>query len=113
MFSRPRLDPARAAALVHAVKDRSIPVSGSDRQSPNEDTAQEWATDSGTIRKGMAVIASDGRVLGTVERVEGEEILLAGTQGAFITLTLVDGVSEDAVLLQGRGDTTFGLGAEA
>lgn len=75
-----------------------------------------WTTDSGTIRKGMKVIDADGTVLGTVASVEGEEVLLAehadGERDSFIAVTQIDGVTEDAVLLQGRGDATFGLGAE-
>lgn len=87
-------------------------------QSTDNETAGEnaWATESGTIRKGMKVIDADGTVLGTVARVEGEEVLLAeheaGEPGSFIIISQIDGVSEDSVLLQGRGDATFGLGAE-
>ncbi len=48
--------------------------------------------------------------------MEGGEILLEDEPGepahAEIPLTLVDGVSQDAVLLQPRGDATFGLGAQ-
>jgi len=92
-------------------------VSAPSTQSPNEDTGgvsaqTAWQTDSGIIRKGMAVIAPDGTSLGTVERIDGEEILLAGERGAFVALTQVDGVTEDAVLLDSRGDATFGLGAQ-
>ncbi len=88
-------------------------------QSPNEDTDQRssWATSVGTIRRGMKVIGPDGDPIGTVSRVEGERVILAehaaGEDGPFIAVTQIDGVSEDAVLLQGRGDATFGLAAEA
>lgn len=80
--------------------------------STSEQTA--WTTASGTIRKGMKVLAPDGTCLGTVTGIEGEEILLAGggEEGAFVALSQVDGVSEDAVLLSPRGDATFGLGAQ-
>lgn len=83
-------------------------------QSTSDETA--WATVSGTIRKGMKVIAPDGNCLGTVTRVEGEEVLLeaAGTsdERAFIAVSQIDGVSEEGVLLSDRGDATFGLGAQ-
>ncbi|WP_067734307.1 DUF2171 domain-containing protein [Novosphingobium naphthalenivorans] len=69
-----------------------------------------WTTVVGTIRKGMAVIAPDGSSLGLVAAVKGGEILFEG--GDSIPLTLVDGVSEEGVLLQRRGDATFGLGAQ-
>jgi hypothetical protein len=99
-------------------RDWSIPVTSPSTQPNDSDTAQgnSWTTEVGTIRKGMKVIDADGTVLGTVARVEGEEVLLAehaeGERDSFILITQIDGVSEDAVLLQGRGDATFGLGAE-
>ncbi|MCJ2179332.1 DUF2171 domain-containing protein [Novosphingobium album (ex Hu et al. 2023)] len=71
---------------------------------------QVWTTVAGTIRKGMKVIAADGSCLGTVASVEHGEVLFEG--GDVIPLTLVDGVGEEGVLLQGRGDATFGLGAQ-
>lgn len=78
--------------------------------------ADSWVTDSGTIRRGMKVIGPDGTVLGTVSGVEGEEVLLAehaaGERDSFIAVTQIDGVTDDAVLLQSRGDATFGLGAQ-
>lgn len=80
------------------------------------DPQAAWNTPSGTIRRGMKVIAPDGHVLGTVAGVEGEELLLEpdapGGEPAFVTLSLVDGVGTEGVLLSGRGDATFGLGAE-
>ncbi|EIZ81221.1 hypothetical protein WSK_0166 [Novosphingobium sp. Rr 2-17] len=80
-------------------------------QSTSDQSA--WPTASGTIRRGMKVLASDGTFLGTVEAIDGEEILLAGSvEGAFVALSQVDGVSEEAVLLSPRGDATFGLGAQ-
>ena len=57
-------------------------------QAPDGETA--WTTVVGTIRKGMKVIDPDGACLGHVASVKGEE----------------------GVLLQGRGDATFGLGAQ-
>ena len=74
---------------------------------PNEEV---WTTVAGTIRKGMKVIAPDGTSLGLVAAVRGGDVLFEG--GDAIPLTLVDGVGEEGVLLQGRGDTTFGLGAQ-
>lgn len=75
-----------------------------------------WHTAMGTIRQGMKVFAADGTCLGTVQAVEGEEVLLSTIDpedaGAFITLTQIGGVGPDGVLLSGRGDETFGLGAE-
>ncbi|EJL21188.1 DUF2171 domain-containing protein [Novosphingobium sp. AP12] len=80
------------------------------------DSETAWTTQVGTIRRGMKVLDADGTVLGTVAGIEGEEVLLAehaeGERDSFILITQIDGVSEDAVLLQGRGDATFGLGAE-
>jgi hypothetical protein len=79
-----------------------------------QDTA--WNTDSGTVRKGMKVLAPDGTLLGTVAGLEGEELLLAehgpGERTSFVAVTQIDGVSDDAVLLSDRGDATFGLGAQ-
>lgn len=73
-----------------------------------------WTTEFGTIRKGMKVIGPDGSVLGTVEAIEGEELLLAehgpNEPSSFVAMTQIDGVSEQAVLLSPRGDATFGLG---
>ncbi len=72
-----------------------------------------WTTVVGTIRKGMKVIAPDGACLGHVTGVKGDEVMLDGDDGKdFISLTQVDGVGEEGVLLQGRGDATFGLGAQ-
>ncbi|MCJ2188078.1 DUF2171 domain-containing protein [Novosphingobium beihaiensis] len=69
-----------------------------------------WTTVVGTIRKGMNVIAPDGSSIGLVAGVHGGEVLFEG--GDSIPLTLVDGVGEEGVLLQRRGDETFGLGAQ-
>ena len=78
------------------------------------DTA--WITAMGTIRKGMRVIDADGTCIGTVASLEGEEIMLEpqgeGGDAEFVTLTQVDGIDGSNVLLSGRGDATFGLGAE-
>lgn len=75
-----------------------------------------WHTVAGTIRQGMKVFTADGTCLGTVQAVEGEEVLLTGDDpddlGAFVTLTQISGVGPDGVLLSNRGDETFGLGAE-
>lgn len=83
-------------------------------QSPNEDTA--WYSPAGMIRKGMPVIAPDGTRVGIVARVEKGEIVLDGLdehgQETFVSITQVDGVSDEGVLLEARGDETFGLGAQ-
>ncbi|MGE4306817.1 MAG: DUF2171 domain-containing protein [Novosphingobium sp.] len=80
-------------------------------QAPDGETA--WTTVVGTIRKGMKVIDPDGACLGHVASVKGDEVMLDGDEGKdFISLTQVDGVGEEGVLLQGRGDATFGLGAQ-
>jgi hypothetical protein len=72
-----------------------------------------WTTVVGTIRKGMKVIAADGSCLGTVASVDHDAVKLEGGSGDdFISLTQVDGVGEQGVLLSGRGDATFGLGGE-
>ncbi|HKR91571.1 DUF2171 domain-containing protein [Novosphingobium sp.] len=75
-----------------------------------------WHTPAGTIRQGMKVFAADGTCVGTVRAVDGEEVLLSGAdpadQTAFIAVSQIDGVGPDGVLLSGRGDATFGLGAE-
>lgn len=75
-----------------------------------------WSTPFGTIRKGMKVLEPDGTCIGIVDTLEGEELGLtsgeAGAEGNFIALTQIDGVGPEGVLLSGRGDATFGLGAE-
>lgn len=75
-----------------------------------------WLTAVGTIRRGMRVIGADGACIGTVASLEGDEIMLEpegeGGEPEFVTLTQVDGVDESRVFLSGRGDATFGLGAE-
>jgi hypothetical protein len=38
--------------------------------------------------------------------------MLEEGSGSFVALTQIDGVSADSVLLENRGDATFGLGAE-
>jgi len=67
-----------------------------------------WTTVVGIIRKGAPVIAADGSTLGTVDSVARDEIKLVG--GGEIPLSLVDGAGEEGVLLEGRHDTTFGMG---
>lgn len=83
---------------------------------PATDPETSWATASGTIRKGMTVLGPDGAVLGTVEGLDGEELLLAGhgpgEPASFVAVTQIDGVNGNTVLLSERGDATFGLGAQ-
>lgn len=71
-----------------------------------------WPTESGFIRKGMTVIDPEGMVLGVVDSVEGQEVLLAEPGHPFITVSEIDGIDGDRVLLSPRGDATFGLGAQ-
>ena len=71
-----------------------------------------WPTESGFVRKGMTVIDPDGMVLGVVDRVEGQEVLLAEPGHPFITVSEIDGIDGDRILLAPRGDATFGLGAQ-
>ncbi|MCT2398425.1 DUF2171 domain-containing protein [Novosphingobium mangrovi (ex Huang et al. 2023)] len=74
---------------------------------------QVWTTVVGTIRKGMKVIAPDGSCLGTVASIDHDAVKLEGGSGDdFISLTQIDGVSEEGVLLSTRGDATFGLGGQ-
>jgi hypothetical protein len=80
--------------------------------SPYDTEETAWHTPEGTIRKGMKVIDADGTVLGTIAGVSGEEVFLEGAPGEFIAITQIDGVGEETVLLAGRGDATFGLGAQ-
>lgn len=90
-------------------------VQGSSR-SPDEN-AGRFRTFAGTIVQGMDVISSDGRFLGQVDRVEGDHIILvpasySETEAYFVPLSLIDGIAQGQVLLAGRGDGTFGLGAQ-
>lgn len=78
---------------------------------PQADHETVWATPVGNIRKDMPVLAPDGAVIGRVAGVEGDQVMLAGGDD-FIPITLIDGVGDQGVLLQGRGDATFGLGAQ-
>ncbi len=71
-----------------------------------------WPTLQGTIRRGMRVIGPDGAVIGIVSALEGDELVLEGGSHDFVAVSQIDGISDDAVLLADRGDTTFGLGAQ-
>lgn len=77
----------------------------------NANAATSWPTPEGFVRRGMKVIAPDGTCLGTVASVENGEVLLADDD-SFVSVTQIDGISADAVLLADRGDATFGLGAQ-
>lgn len=75
-------------------------------------SASSWPTAWGAIRKGMKVIAADGYPVGTVDHVDGQEIILEGDGSSFVAMSEIDGVDGDRILLSPRGDATFGLGAE-
>ena len=75
-------------------------------------SAPSWPTACGAIRKGMTVIAADGYPVGTVDHVDGQEIILEGDGSSFVAVSEINGVDGDRVLLSPRGDATFGLGAE-
>lgn len=80
--------------------------------SSSPSSARSWTTPAGTVREGMQVLAADGSLLGHVDSLEGEELLLRGPGRDFVATSQIDGISENAVLLSGRGDGTFGLGAQ-
>lgn len=83
-----------------------------DSTSQDGTVVSEWPTPAGFVRRGMRVIAPGGEDLGRVVGVEGEELLLDGGNAEFVAVSQIDGVSKDTVLLSGRGDATFGLGAQ-
>lgn len=79
--------------------------------------AKSFRTFAGTIREHMQVIDVDGKVLGTVADVRGDQIMLETPDPETkelesLPLSLIDGIDTNAVLLAGRGDASFGLGAE-
>ncbi|TCM17156.1 hypothetical protein EDF56_106272 [Novosphingobium sp. PhB165] len=78
----------------------------------SDDGQTSWPTESGFVRKGMTVIDAEGAVLGVVDRVDGQEVLLAEAGHPFITVSEIDGIDGERILLAPRGDATFGLGAE-
>lgn len=80
--------------------------------SPFDPVQTAWSTESGIVRKGMTVIDADGTVLGTVDHVDGEEVILEGEGSSFVATTQIDGVDGERILLCPRGDETFGLGAQ-
>ena len=74
-----------------------------------------YRTFAGTIARGMDVLDAQNRCIGQVESVESDHIMLARARNGreyFVPLTLIDGIHGDQVLLAGRGDSTFGLGAQ-
>jgi|GEM_PF-1347717 hypothetical protein len=80
--------------------------------SPFDPVQTSWPTESGVIRKGMTVIDADGFAIGTVDHLDGQEVVLEGEGSSFIAVSEIDGVDGDRVLLSPRGDATFGLGAQ-
>lgn len=79
--------------------------------------AKSFRTFAGTIYEHMQVIDVDGKVLGTVADVRGDQIMLETTDPdtnelESLPVSLIDGIDKNAVLLAGRGDASFGLGAE-
>ena len=67
------------------------------------------------VKAGMTVLASDGREIGTVDRVEGDRIWLEGDANGdgrqeFVPFALVDGVDDARVVLSGGwGNAQFGM----
>ncbi|PEQ11708.1 hypothetical protein B2G71_15925 [Novosphingobium sp. PC22D] len=76
--------------------------------------ARTFRTFAGTIREHMQVIDSEGKVLGTVAEVRGDQIMLTASGDApeSLPVSMIDGIDANAVLLAGRGDASFGLGAQ-
>ncbi len=75
-----------------------------------------FRTFAGTISTGMEVISSEGELIGHVDLVQGDHIVLAPSKEGepstyFVPLSLIDGITEEQILLASRGDGTFGLGA--
>lgn len=88
-----------------------------DQAAPRLDPSQVFGCSAGRIVKGMAVVDANDRLLGYVESVEGELIRLfegasGHAPGGSVPLSLIDGIFDGRVLLAGRGDSTFGLGAQ-
>lgn len=78
---------------------------------------QRFQTFAGTIEEGMDVIGADGESLGRVSQVKGDQIILAPADDSlgvayFLPLSLIDGIHGSRILLAGRGDGSFGLGAQ-
>ncbi len=76
-----------------------------------------YRTFAGTICRGMDVLDANDRIIGQVARVESDHIVLVPTSETdrgefFVPLSLIDGIHGDQVLLAGRGDASFGLGAQ-
>jgi hypothetical protein len=67
------------------------------------------------IRPGMEVFGGDGSLIGVVAAVEGPLIRLERAEGddspSHVPINLVDGVDDARVILSGRDDGAFGLGA--
>jgi hypothetical protein len=95
--------------------DPAIPAKAA-ASSPRQ---EKFRTFAGTISRGMIVLDGDDRIIGEVDRVESDHIILAAGPDAwgpdsadyFVPLALIDGISGSKVLLSGRSDSTFGLGA--
>lgn len=83
---------------------------------PTPDSKDSWQTPFGAIHKGMKVVDDAGNIVGTVEGLDGDELLLAehanGKQPSFVSTTMVGGIDGETVILATRGDASFGLGAE-
>jgi len=85
--------------------------------SPINAGAKSFRTFAGTIDEHMQVIDVDGKVLGTVADVRGDQIMLETPDPETkelesLPVSLIDGIDKNAVLLAGRGDASFGLGAQ-
>jgi hypothetical protein len=77
----------------------------------------EFATPAGTVRAGMTVVDGYGHAIGIVTSIDGQRMRLSSTDPhdggvAFLPVSLIDGVDGDRVLLEGRGDASFGMSGE-
>ncbi|MCB2047753.1 MAG: DUF2171 domain-containing protein [Novosphingobium sp.] len=89
------------------------PAIANPRSAPGQ-RQKKFRTFAGTIARGMVVLDANDRIIGEVDRVESDHIILVSGPGSpdyFVPLSLIDGISGSKVLLSGRGDAAFGLGA--
>jgi hypothetical protein len=65
----------------------------------------------------MTVVDGYGHAIGIVTSIDGQRMRLSSTDPhdggvAFLPVSLIDGVDGDRVLLEGRGDASFGMSGE-